>query len=169
MKRLPALTRELILERLVMDCVAGRCYWRDATKYHPRLNGTEAGNPRPSQSGKSYWIVKINGAPYRRSQLILMVASGRWPDETVDHINGDSLDDRAANLRHASITQNSWNHKTRLKKADLPMGVRRAPSGRFQARIAHNGRSMSLGVFNEASAAHAAYLSARVTYFGEFA
>lgn len=169
MKRFAPLTVDEITQRLHVDLETGVCTWKDATKHHRSLVGCEAGSPRKqSHNGKSYWVIKINGIPYKRSQIILAIATGRWPTDTVDHIDGDSLNDRATNLRHATITQNAWNHKRRAKKADTPMGVRKSASGKFVARIAVNKRQLHLGVFETVEAAEAAYQQARKENFGAF-
>lgn len=169
MKRRAPLEVSYILRRLLVDCDAGRVYWKDATKHHRNLVGKEAGCCRPHHSGKKYWIVKIDGIPYRRAQLILTVLTGVWPKDTVDHMNGDSLDDRAANLRHATTLQNAWNHKKRKRGVDLPMGIRRLSSGRYQARLVVNKRMNYLGAFATLKEAVAVYKRARTQHFGEFA
>jgi hypothetical protein len=168
MRRFPPLTVAEITSRLNVDLLTGICIWRDATKHHRQLNNTIAGFSRPNQSGKNYWLIKINGRPYRRSQLILTVATGLWPENMVDHIDGDSLNDKAENLRHATVTQNAWNHKKRAKKSDCPMGVRKTPQGKYQARIAVNKKQIALGVFCTSKEASDAYQLARKEYFHAF-
>lgn len=166
MQRHPPLTLEQINSRLVVDLEAGRCLWRDATKHHRRLNGQEAGCPRKCSNGHgAYWVIKINRVPYKRAQIVLMVASGIWPSDVVDHKNGDKLDDRAGNLRHATVMHNNWNHKRRAKKASTPMGVRMTESGRFQARIRCNNKLISIGTFSTEEAAASAYQSKRKELF----
>lgn len=162
----PCMTQ--LLARMNVYAESGKIYWKDATKYHSRLNGKEAGCARKSASGKYYWYVTFDSKPIKRSQIILALATGRWPTECVDHINGDSLDDRACNLRHASIQQNAWNHKRRRKLSKLPMGVRQTKNGRFQARIAVHKQTKYLGVFPTHQAASAAYQAARKESFGDF-
>lgn len=170
MKRFPPLSIEEIQARLAVDLSTGICVWVDPTKHHQRLIGTVAGGARVNHHGKYYWVIKLNGIPYKRSQLVLMIKTGIWPDETVDHENGDSLDDRADNLRHASVMQNAWNHKTRKKDSPLPMGVRQlAMSKGFQARIGFNKKLLCLGVYPTPEEAHAVYLTHRQQLFGEFA
>jgi hypothetical protein len=170
MRRYPPLTIEQIEARLHVNLATGRCFWKDATKHHPRLEGEEAGSLRGgSRPGKAYWHIKINGIPYKRSHIVLMVATGRWPKHTVDHKNGDKLDDRADNLRHATVRQNNWNHQRRAKRERTSMGVRRLPSGRFQARITVNDQQISIGSFDTEQDARAAYILKRKEHFGEFA
>lgn len=151
MRRHPALSVAEIQSRLRVDLDTGKCYWIDATKHHARLNGLEAGGPRNTKRGAAYWVIKINGIGYKRAQIVLTVKTGRWPDAMVDHQNGDTLDDRAENLRHATAEFNCLNLHTRRKGTDLPIGVRQLPSGIFQARI----RQQTLGTFATASQAGA--------------
>lgn len=169
MSRYPPLTLEYINQRLNVDIENGSAKWVDATKHHQNLVGTLAGHARLNRAGKKYWVIRIDGIPYKRAQIILFIKSGEWPTQTVDHINGDSLDDRAVNLRHASITENSWNHKSRKKQSPLPMGVRLIPtSGRFHARITKNKIVYCLGSFISPEAAYSAYAEKRKELFGEF-
>jgi hypothetical protein len=165
----PSLTKEQILSRLSVDCATGVCVWVNPSKYHPGLIGKVAGSVIRTHAGKAYWVIKLDGRAYRRSRLVLMIATGVWPPECVDHKNGDSLDDRATNLRQASDTENNWNHQKRKKESPLPMGVRGLKSGRFQARIACGKRTHNLGTFKSAQEARDAYLVKRSELFGEFA
>jgi hypothetical protein len=165
MNRYPPLSRASIEARLRVDLETGKCYWLDATKHHTRLVGTEAGSIRRTQKGDAYWVIKIDRIPYKRAQIVLMVKTGQWPMETVDHKNGNKLDDRADNLRHATTAQNAQNHQRRRKKSPLPMGVKATASGRFCARV----RGNHVGVFDTPEAAHAAYLNKRKELFHEFA
>jgi hypothetical protein len=170
MKRFKPLLPSEILSRLDVDIETGICRWIDATKHHKNLIGCIAGGARPTHNEKFYWVIKLNGVPYKRAQIILAIASGIWPTEMVDHINGDSLDDRSKNLRHANAMQNAWNHKKRAKKSVLPMGVRSlARSTGFQARISCNKKMHYLGIYKTPELAHAAYLNKRIELFGEFA
>lgn len=161
---------DYIKSRLSVDVEAGKAYWIDATKHHIPLIGKEAGSIRRGSSNhKKYWHIKIDGTPIKRSRIVFAVANGFWPDEIVDHINGDSLDDRIENLRSATTTQNAWNHKSRAKQSDLPMGIRRLPSGRYQARIACNKKFHSLGSFETSAEAVDVYQQKRKEMFGDYA
>jgi hypothetical protein len=170
MIRVAPLTVDKIFSRLDVDIESGVCRWVDATKHHRNLIGEIAGGVRGGRSGKAYWVIKLDGTPYKRAQIVLTVSTGVWPNETVDHINGNSLDDRSVNLRHATWTQNAWNHKKRAKRSDLPMGVRVPPNSKgFQARVACNKKTYHLGVYSTPELAHEAYRAKRLELFGEFA
>lgn len=167
--RYPPVSVARLLALFSIDLDGGSIVWKLPPKNHPRMLFKEAGFPRPNRRGKSYWIVKIDKHAYRRAQIILAVATGRWPDQCVDHIDGNSLNDRASNLRHASIAENARNHKGRTKSTQLPMGLREMPNGRFQARIAHDKITKHLGCFDDMATAAAAYAAARKELFREFA
>jgi hypothetical protein len=147
----------------------GALVWLRPSKYHPDLQGKSAGAVAPTQNGKAYWAVQIDGRKVKRSHIVFAMTRGKWSEAQIDHINGCSLDDRPANLREATLTQNAWNHHKRAKASPLPMGVRVAKSGRFVARISVNKRHVTIGTFNSPLAASDAYLKARVEHFGEFA
>lgn len=169
MRRQPPLTVDYILSRLAVDVESGTATWIDPTKHHRHLIGQPAGCARRSQSGKHYWVIRLNTIGYRRSHIIFAVKTGSWPTEQVDHRDGNSLNDSGSNLRHATQVQNSWNHKTRKKASELPMGVRQTASGRYGARIAVNKRKISLGTHSTPEEASATYQAARHHHFGEFA
>ena len=90
-------------------------------------------------------------------------------DLTVDHINRDPLDNRRANLRPATRTQQLGNTGLRSTNTSGYRGVSRTRSGRWGAWIRMHGRSVNLGTFDTPEQASAAYRIAAREYFGEFA
>jgi len=82
----------------------------------------------------------------------------------VDHINGDSLDNRRSNLRICSYRENARNVKKNRFK-----GIAKTKSGRFTAQIEVNGVHMNLGTFTKDVDAARAYDIAAALCFGEFA
>lgn len=169
MKRHPPLSIAEIRARLDVDVDAGVARWVDATKHHRALIGRLAGYARLGRHGKYYWVIKLNGIQYLRSQIVFAMKTGSWPASLIDHKNGDSLDDRGENLRPATVLQNAWNHKTRAKASPLPIGVRLTRSGRFQARLQCNKVATVVGVFDCPAAASHAYQQARKEAFGDYA
>ncbi|MGL4320785.1 MAG: hypothetical protein ACRCS3_07975 [Paracoccaceae bacterium] len=87
----------------------------------------------------------------------------------IDHISGDGLDNRRANIRAASPMQNSQNQKLRKDNTSGFKGVywnklRRA----WLSRIGCGGEKIHLGYFPTAKAAHAAYCKASKRLHGKF-
>jgi hypothetical protein len=162
--------QRLTKERIdyLFDYKDGKFYWKNPPKYHKHLIGKEAGTTQLT-NGKIYVVIQIDGAKIKRGRLVFFYINGESPRPCVDHINGNSLDDRPENLRQATIMQNAWNHKTRAKKSKLPMGVRFSYGGKFVARIAHYGKTFYLGTFKTVEEAQQVYLSKREELYGEFA
>jgi hypothetical protein len=91
-------------------------------------------------------------------------------NRVVDHKNCDSLDNRRANLRFATRTQNIRNRRKMRNSRSQYIGVYFSKQkGKWESRIMYRGKRIYLGRFvNEIDAAHA-YDEAAKKYFGEFA
>jgi hypothetical protein len=163
------LTVDRVFEALTFAPDTGKFYWIKPSKYHSEKTLSEAGCAQRNHNGKNYWVIRFDGRAIKRGRLVFFVLNGRWPTPCLDHINGDSLDDRPENLREATIAENAWNHKKRARRIALPMGVRLAGSGRFQARIAHENRQIHLGCYDTPEEARAVYLAKRKELYREFA
>ena len=87
----------------------------------------------------------------------------------VDHINGDGLDNRRANLRIASMSQNMANSRVRNCSSKYK-GVTWDKDGScWRAYIKFQGRRMDLGRYGCELEAANAYDTAARQFFGEFA
>jgi hypothetical protein len=93
------------------------------------------------------------------------------PGLLVDHKNGDTLDNRRANLRLATHAENTQNRrKTKSKTSSQFIGVYlEKRSGRWAAKIKHRERCIWLGRFKSETEAAKAYDEAAGKYRGEFA
>ncbi|MFP5506331.1 MAG: HNH endonuclease [Gammaproteobacteria bacterium] len=93
--------------------------------------------------------------------------TGAERGQVVDHINGNTLDNRIENLRLCSHQENMRNRRPQTDRA-LPQGVWAEKSGRFSSGITVCGKTIHLGMFDTPDAAHAAYVQAKNQYHGEF-
>ncbi len=85
----------------------------------------------------------------------------------VDHVNGDSLDNRRINIRIATPSQNCQNRLPNRNKRFK--GVRRTANGKWQARISNLGITHYLGVFDRQRDALSAYDERAKALYGAFA
>lgn len=100
--------------------------------------------------------------------LLHRALTGCPPGMVVDHINGDRLDNRRANLRICTHRENLQNTALRTDNKLGLKGVFKLKQ-RYVAAIKVDGRIVRLGSFASAELAHAAYCSAAKRFYGEFA
>lgn len=88
-----------------------------------------------------------------------------------DHINHDGLDNRRANLRICTKSQNSYNQRKRQRPASSRFkGVCWHKAARkWLARIGHNRKRIYLGSYDSELEAAQAYDRAALEHFGEYA
>ena len=72
-----------------------------------------------------YLAVTLDNVRYRAHRLAYKLATGLEPALTIDHINGDKLDNRACNLRDVCMIEQCNNKGT---NNDLPMGAMACPN-----------------------------------------
>jgi len=125
------------------------------------------------QNGPRSYAVRLTNSSNNRTKILslhreIMKAP---PTLLVDHRNSNGLDNRRANLRLATHSQNQCNKgKSRSNSSSRFIGVYlEKRSSRWVAKIVLHGKRIWLGRFNdELSAAHA-YDNAAKKYHGEFA
>ena len=115
-----------------------------------------AGSLHPS--GHVY--ISVRRRLYAAHRLAWLYVFGQWPRKFVDHINGNAADNRLANLRLLTRTENL--QAERKARADSRSGLLgacyRKDVKKWQARIQRNKRSVCLGLFSSAEEAHIVYL-----------
>lgn len=102
-----------------------------------------------------------HGRENRKSILMHRLIMRPKKNELVDHINGNSLDNRRINLRICTASENMQNmHKYSRKNKTGYVGVTRnneKEGGNFSARIKIKNKVIQLGTFSTAKEAHEAY------------
>jgi hypothetical protein len=110
----------------------------------------------------------VRSTTYPRIKVHRLIVNPR-DNEIVDHINGDTLDNRRCNLRVATRMQNMWNRKTNENnKVGLKGVTWRQDCHKYQAQIRVNKKTVFLGRFKTAIEAHKAYVEASNKYYGQF-
>jgi len=161
--------------------------WRDISGFAGIYQVSSLGNVRSCRYGNKLLkpaLSKItaDGIYYRKVTLCVgrirqqysiarLVAIAFHPNPnnkaTVDHINRNPADNRACNLRWATLSENAANKRTKN-----PLGLKGVQkhrlSDKFQAHICINGHCTYLGLYNTLEEAHAVYVKKAIEIHGEF-
>lgn len=159
------LTQEKLHELLDYDPATGKFTWRIrvAMRVH-------AGDMAGHQHAKGYVNIKVMKRFYPAHRLAWFHVYGVWPPNEVDHINGVRSDNRIANLRLATESENQANRKLDRNNTSGVKGVTWNKScKKWQAQIKVHRVTRYLGVFEDKASAAQAYKAAADASFGSFA
>lgn len=116
-------------------------------------------------AGKGRIRARVNGKRIYLHRFLFGDPPGKW----VDHINGNPLDNRLANLRLCNVVQNGQNRKKNRKSSSRFKGVRwHKATQRWSAAIKSEGQQIWLGTFKTEEEAAYAYDRASKEFHGAF-
>jgi hypothetical protein len=147
---------EKLREMFNYDAMTGVLTWRVGNR-----SGKAAGTKNENSGHPRIQIgVTFNGAPHLvlAHRLIWALVHGRWPAREIDHIDGDGLNNRLANLREATHAENAQNRRSLAGGTYFIARIRR-----FAAEITANGKKVRLGCFATREEARAKYLAAKAS------
>lgn len=160
----------IIRQRLDYDPDSGVLTWKDCgaeffesekayASFKSKFSGKAAGEVSPSGDYRRVFLFK---KAHKAHRLAWAIYFGKWPEGVIDHINGDTLDNRIKNLRDCSRSVNSRNsRKYKSNKSGLTGVSWHKSSGKWVAQITINGKRKHLGLFCDKFSAHKAWLSAK--------
>jgi len=129
-----------------------------------------AGSAAGTTDRKGYIVIKIMGRLYRAHRLAWLYVHGVWPKNDIDHISMVKDDNRIANLREATRSQNNCNTGIRGDSTSGVKGVSwNARKGKWRADIVLHGRQHHIGYFDDIEDAKDARIAAAEKLHGEFA
>ena len=111
-------------------------------------------------NSRGYHKVKIKYKTHQTSHVCWCLATGSWPKNQIDHINGNQSDNRFINLREASCAENQQNRKMPSTNKIGLIGASKF-NGKYKAQITHDGVHHYLGLYGTAEDAHLAYCKAK--------
>jgi hypothetical protein len=131
-----------------------------------RVAGTRHLTGRSSQHDIQ---ISFRGRFFRAHRIAWALHYGEWPDKQIDHVNGIRVDNRIANLRIATTSQNHANVGPPSNNTSGIKGVSwRKKRRKWRAEIIVKGRYIYLGSFKSQVRAVMARLEAEVKYHGDF-
>lgn len=139
-----------------------------------RWKVSRRGKVKPGQiagnvQAMGYRYVPFRGRLIGAHRLAWLYVYGRWPTHDIDHINRVRDDNRIANLREATRSENMRNMIRRRSDASPYSGVCwDKQAGRWLACITSDGKQIHLGRYDTAEDAHAAYVQASKEVHGRF-
>ena len=156
------LTQKKLMERLDYNPETG--VFTSRLNYGRILKGEESGYKKKT----GYISIQVLRRYYGAHRLAWLYVYGEFPDGNIDHINGDKTDNRIANLRIATPTQNVRNIGLRKSNTLGRRGVCKSGS-KFMARIKDgSGKNLYLGTFDTIDEAGDAYEEKARELHGEF-
>jgi hypothetical protein len=141
-----------MFERLVYLPRTGKVLWVNHPRW-PSYSGREAGNV--NQAG--YRKLKFCTKQYLVHRVAWLLHYGVWPKGDIDHIDGNSLNNKIENLRDVPHNINIQNRKAAtIKNKTGFLGVVKRRN-KYAAHIHRNGKQIYLGLFDTPELAHKTY------------
>jgi len=135
-------------------------------QYGRAWNTRYAGKPAFATATRDgYRCGRIFGKAYPAHRVAYAIHHGNWPRGSIDHISGVKTDNRIANLRDVSHTENLRNAAMPSTNTSGACGVYwHKNSGKWRCMIKVNGKLQSLGYFEDFGDAVVARKAAEVKY-----
>ena len=132
-------------------------------------NSTRVGEVAGGKMTHGYLTLCIDYQSHYAHRLAWLYTHGVWPDRNIDHINGNRLDNRIANIRQCNQTENLFNAAIRKNNTSGYRGVYwNKRKQKFEVKCNVNKQTTHLGYFGTIEAAAIAYRSFAESQHGEF-
>lgn len=127
------------------------------------LRRWKAGTVSGTRHREGYWQVRVDGRLYKAHRLAWLHVTGEWPQNEIDHRDGDNSNNRFANLRDVTSEVNKQNQRRGHVGSTSPLlGVSWARrEQKWLASITVRRKFRSLGYFDTEAQAHTVYLQAK--------
>lgn len=178
MRKNPSL--RLLRRLFICDPQSGKLIWRERPNWMfapnnfsgkretnaRRWNKVHAGREALTSVGThGYRNGSIFATWHLAHRIIWTMANGRWPEEDIDHIDGNRLNNAISNLRSVSRQENTKNLSRRpLNTSGVPGVIWNKRSRKWRASIKVSGKFIYLGHFENLEAAALARKIAEAQY-----
>ena len=164
---------EYLRSRLEYQKDTGVFLWKEKQvgTIHDKSWNTRYANKVAGTVGLDNYIrVKLDGVQYQGHILAWAIYYGVWPDQLIDHRDGNEANNAIDNLRLASGFQNQANRKVCTRNTSGYKGVSyRSTNDTWYVRIQCKGKTYSKSGFKNPEDANAYAKTLRIELAGEFA
>lgn len=139
--------KESIFNMVHYDPQTGLFTSKNRSKYSNRKAGARIGTLHKS---KGYRYISLLGKTYREQRLAVLLMTGEWPLEQVDHINRLKDDNRWENLRCVNSSENCWNRGLYKNSTSGYTGVCwNKKENKWQVLCRSSGKQVFLGLHSD--------------------
>lgn len=124
-------------------------------------NGAKAGDQAGYINAGGYVVLSVCNERLYAHRAAWFMTYGKWPDQMIDHIDGDRTNNRLSNLRDVSNQHNTQNVKKSRREGGLLGTCWDKRRCKWVAHIMKDGRGTFLGYHPTPEQAHSAYMSAK--------
>lgn len=169
---------EVLRQLLRYEPDTGKLFWKErsrelfATQRHCSVWNTKYAGKEAftSPDKQGYFRGKVFKKALKAHRVAWAISTGKWPTLDIDHINGNPSDNRIANLREATRSQNMRNKRVSSHNISGFKGVFWCKQRlKWRTNIRSDGKSIYVGHFDTPEDAHRAYAEAAAKIHGEFA
>lgn len=133
-------------------------------------NRVKAGTIAGTTNKFGYIQIVLRNKGYKAHRLAWAYVHGYFPDADIDHINGNTSDNRIENLRLATHAENMRNRRMPKTNTSGVKGVYWDREKRkWRAGLRFDGKNKNLGYFSDLSVAEKAVCKARESLHKAFA
>lgn len=157
--------QDVALIREYLEYRDGAAYWKKNTG-HQHIVGTRYGHKRPR-----YRAGKVKQKSFMEHRVVWALCRGPFEKGLViDHINGDTHDNRIENLRIGTPSENLMNSRMGVRNKSGHKGVSwHRKSGKWQVVVQFYQTQKYLGLYEDFELACLVADEARDLYHGDFA
>jgi hypothetical protein len=155
------LTQEELKELIDYNPDSGIFTWKSRSSKNCKSNILDSWNSRYTNtiagskslnksSGKFYSNIYIFDKKYKAHRLAFLFMNGKFPEDQVDHEDGNGLNNKWSNLKESNSIDNSKNHRKRINNSSGYTGVCfRSDRNKYVAFINNlEGNKIHLGQFS---------------------
>ena len=127
----------------------------------------KAGRIAGCKTVRGNWAITINYKTYAAHRLAWLYMTGQWPENEIDHIDGNATNNCFSNLREATSAENKQNRRVARKDNShgfigvYKHGSRKDGRDMWRARIQVDGHTKHIGCFDTPEQAHAEYVKTK--------